>query len=111
KIAPQVKQTERRNQKRKELLKNDQYISRAAQKSRHIVLVKKKGDDGESLNKIANTGHQKNIQRNDRQRFARRNKEGKSTRNEHPTQRSGTFTFGERTNQQPLIPPIRKPPP
>src|SRR5215510_5124887 len=71
--------------------------------------MEKEGDDGKPLNKIANTGHQKNVQRNDRHHLTRRNKEGKSTCNERPNQWLRTFPFPEGRNRQPLGPSIGEP--
>src|SRR5262245_34414219 len=71
--------------------------------------MEKEGDDGKPLNKIANTGYQKNVQRNDRHHLICRNKESKSTCNERPNQWFRTFPFPEGHNRQPLSATIWKP--
>src|SRR5262245_4887850 len=71
--------------------------------------MEKEGNDGKPLNKIANTGYQKNVQRNDRHHLTRRNKKRKSTCNERPNQLFRTFPFSEGRNRQPLSPSIWEP--
>ena len=65
KVPPKIEKPQANNHQCQDLLNYDQQISNAAQKPRHVILVKEKSNDRQSLRKITGADNQQTIERKD----------------------------------------------